>query len=57
MILSDKKIRELLANKSLIIDPIADNAIQPSSIDCRLGSHFLVIDEYFNDNGVLSFDK
>ncbi|MBA95416.1 MAG: dCTP deaminase [Rickettsiales bacterium] len=57
MILSDKKIRELLANNSLIIDPIADNAIQPASIDCRLGSHFLVIDENLNDNGVLSFDK
>tara|TARA_B100000427_G_scaffold243363_1_gene206319 strand:- start:11889 stop:12425 length:537 start_codon:yes stop_codon:yes gene_type:complete len=57
MILSDKKIRELLNNQQLIIQPLDKNAIQPASIDCRLGSHFLSIDENLNDNGILSFDK
>ena len=54
MILSDKKLRKLIKNNDLIIDPICETAIQPGSIDCRLGSHFLAIDE--NQDGVLSFD-
>ena len=57
MILSDKKIRQLIANSTLAISPLAPDAIQPASIDCTLGSHFLVIDENLNDNGILSLDK
>ena len=43
MILSDKTIRQSLASKDLIISPLDDSQIQPASVDCTLGSHFLTI--------------
>ncbi|MBI4239872.1 dCTP deaminase [Candidatus Uhrbacteria bacterium] len=46
MVLSDSTLRERIALGDIFIDPLADNAIQPSSIDCRLGDHFLVLDEH-----------
>ena len=45
MILSDKKILELLSTRELIIDPINLEQIQPASVDIRLGNHFLKLDE------------
>ncbi len=42
MILSDGTIREALAAGRIGIDPLADDAIQPSSIDVRLGHQFRV---------------
>ena len=45
MILSDKNIRELINNQSLIIDPFDDSCVQPASIDCRLVTHFLKVNE------------
>ena len=45
MILSDATLREMLGNGELTIDPCDDDAIQPASIDCRLGDHFLVIED------------
>ena len=57
MILSDKTIKELLAKGDLVIDPITENSIQPASVDCRIGSHYLVIDDTQIESGILSFDK
>jgi len=45
MILSDKKILELISTRELIIDPITKEQIQPASVDIRLGNHFLKLDE------------
>ncbi len=45
MILSDKTLKKLIAKKELIIEPIDEHSIQPASIDCRLGDHFLVMEE------------
>lgn len=42
MILSDGTIRQALADGRIGIDPLAEDAIQPSSIDVRLGSFFRV---------------
>ncbi len=42
MILSDRTIREALANGRIVIDPLDDQAIQPSSVDLRLGNSFRV---------------
>ncbi len=42
MILSDGTIREALAAGRIGIDPLAEDAIQPSSVDVRLGSKFRV---------------
>ncbi len=57
MILSDKTIASLLEQKTLVIDPITPDSIQPASIDCRLGSHYLIIDDLQPNNGFLSFDE
>ena len=42
MILSDITINERLRNGDLTIDPLSSDAIQPSSVDLRLASEFLV---------------
>lgn len=75
MILSDKKIRELLDQGKLAIDPLEDDQIQegrirvgkqiqPASVDLRLGTHFLKLDEHNiayvdleNPAKYISFDK
>lgn len=44
MILSDKTLEKYLEEKIIEIEPLAENAIQPASIDCRLDSNFLLID-------------
>ncbi|MDH4224527.1 MAG: dCTP deaminase [Deltaproteobacteria bacterium] len=46
MILSDKTIKAMLADKSLVLEPIEANQIQPASVDLRLGTHFLKVDEH-----------
>ncbi len=42
MILNDRTIKQYLKEKKLVIEPIEDNQIQPSSVDLRLGDEFLV---------------
>ena len=37
MVLSDRTIREEISRGRLVIDPLGPNAIQPSSVDLRLG--------------------
>ena len=55
MILSDKTLKEMLINKTLTVTPLEENAIQPASIDCKIGNHFLVVDDL--NSGILTFDK
>lgn len=45
MILSDKTIKRLLAEKRLSVEPLEPHQIQPASVDLRLGNHFLAIEE------------
>lgn len=42
MILSDRTIREELAAGRIVIDPLDESCIQPSSVDLTLDSRFLV---------------
>ncbi|MEM7287412.1 MAG: dCTP deaminase [Actinomycetota bacterium] len=42
MILSDRSIKEQLAAGRIVIDPMGENAIQPSSVDLRIDRHFRV---------------
>jgi dCTP deaminase len=46
MILSDRTIREELAAGRIVIDPVADADIQPSSVDLRLDRFFRVFRNY-----------
>lgn len=45
MILSDKTLTEMIKSGDLVVDPLAENSIQPASIDCRLDNHFLVVED------------
>ena len=45
MILSDKTITRMLQERSLVIEPITPEQIQPASVDIRLGNTFSVVDE------------
>ena len=42
MILSDRSIREALANGGIVIEPLNDDAIQPSSVDLHVDRYFRV---------------
>ncbi len=44
MILSDATLTTLIQSGELGVTPLFDDSIQPASIDCRLGNHFLVVD-------------
>jgi len=46
----------MLDSGELVVDPITDSSIQPASIDCRIGSHYLVVDDRENHNGVITFN-
>lgn len=45
MILSDVTLNQLIQSGELKVDPINEESIQPASIDCRLGDHFLVVED------------
>lgn len=55
MILSDLTLKEMLEDGRLVVTPLEANSVQPASVDCRLGSHFLVIEQ--NSMDVLSLDR
>ncbi|MCD6109401.1 dCTP deaminase [bacterium] len=55
MILSDKTLRAMLADGSLTVDPISDESIQPASIDCRLGDHYLLVED--TDMDIITLDS
>ncbi len=52
MILSDRSMREELARGRIRVEPLADDAIQPSSIDLRLGDKIRV----FRNNHIPHID-
>jgi len=54
MIISDGTIRKLMAKGDVVIDPVTEEQIQPASIDLRLGTHFLKVDE--NNIASMSLD-
>ncbi len=57
MILSDISIKEKLASGELVIEPRSELAIQPGSIDCRIGNHFLLLDETQMPGSMISFTE
>ena len=52
MILSDRTMREELARGRIRVEPLADDAVQPSSIDLRLGDRIRV----FRNNHIPHID-
>ena len=47
MILSDRTITERLERGDLKVTPLADNAVQPASVDLRLDARLLIVPEEF----------
>lgn len=45
MILSDKTITKMIETKELVIEPLRENSVQPASVDCHLGRHYLVVED------------
>lgn len=46
MILSDKSLQSMIAKGELAVEPLTPESIQPASIDCRLGTHFLIVEDF-----------
>jgi len=46
MILSDTTLKRMMKSGELVVEPLEDIQIQPASIDLRLGTHFLQVDEH-----------
>ncbi len=44
MILSDRTLTSMIEKRELVVEPLVSESIQPASIDCRLGDHFLVVE-------------
>ena len=42
MIFSDRSIREALASGRIVVDPLDDRDVQPSSVDLRIDRYFRV---------------
>jgi dCTP deaminase len=55
MILSDRTLKKMISEGSLIVEPLGDESIQPASIDCRLGTHYLVVEDTNMD--ILTLDS
>ena len=55
MIVSDQSLRTLLAEGTIVVEPLGDRQIQPASIDLRLGDHFLKVDE--NSMEAIALDR
>lgn len=55
MILSDKTIIKMLDEKSLIINPLTEEQIQPASVDIRLGNTFSIVDD--TPTGIITLDR
>ena len=49
MILSDGTLQKMLKGKSLVIEPVTPEQIQPASVDIRLGNTFSVVDDTPSD--------
>lgn len=55
MILSDKTIKKMLAEKTLEISPLNEIQIQPASVDIRLGRTFSIVED--SSSGIITMDN
>ena len=55
MIVSDQSLKRLLAEGTIVVEPLEEPQIQPASIDLRLGEHFLKVDE--NSMEAIALDR
>ena len=55
MILSDKTLIKMLEEKTLIVEPIEKEQIQPASIDIRLGNTFSIVED--TSTGIINLEN
>lgn len=55
MILSDRRIKTRLETGQLQIEPLTPMQIQPASVDCTLGDHFLILEHH--TTGTITLDQ
>ncbi len=55
MILSDKTIIKMLKEKTLLIEPLTEEQIQPASVDIRLGDTFSIVED--SPNGIITMEN
>ena len=55
MILSDKTLIKMLDEKSLVINPVTKEQIQPASVDVRLGNTFSIVED--SPTGKIGMDE
>ncbi len=55
MILSDKTIIKMLKEKTLFIEPLKEEQIQPASVDIRLGNTFSVVED--TSDGIITMQN
>lgn len=55
MILSDKTIIRMLKEKTLLIEPLTEEQIQPASVDIRLGDTFSIVED--SPNGIITMEN
>ena len=55
MILSDKTLMKMLSEKSLIVEPLEKEQIQPASIDIRLGNTFSIVED--TSTGIINLEN
>ncbi len=55
MILSDKTLTKMLAEGTLVADPIEKEQIQPASIDIRLGNTFSIVKD--SSSGIITLEN
>lgn len=55
MILSDKTLIKMLEEKTLVVEPVEKEQIQPASIDIRLGNTFSVVED--SSTGIINLEE
>ncbi len=55
MILSDKTIKKMMEEGTLVISPVDENQIQPASVDVRLGDTFSIVED--SSTGIITLDS
>ena len=55
MILSDKTLMRMLNEKTLIVNPLKIEQIQPASIDIRIGNTYSILEDL--SSGIISLDE
>lgn len=55
MILSDKTIKKMMEEGTLVISLVDENQIQPASVDVRLGDTFSIVED--SSTGIITLDS